>query len=151
MKIILAASGGGHLEEIRQLDSLKDEHIVRYLVSDSEINRLFEGYLLLPDFRNSLRFRRVLDFLRVSIHSFFLILREKPDVIISTGAAATYPICWLQKKMRHKKVIFIESLARKTSGSKTGKLVYKFADHFIVQNEELLSVYPNAIYGGMVF
>ena len=80
-----------------------------------------------------------------------MILRERPDVVISTGAAATYPICWLQKKMRRKRVIYIESFARKTSGSKTGQRVYKFADSFIVQREELLSVYPTAIYGGMIY
>lgn len=151
MKIILAASGGGHLEEIRQLDSLKQEHTVLYLVTNSKVNRSVQGALYVPVYRNSLRFRRCFDFLRIWVRSFFLILKEKPDVVISTGPAAMYPICWLQKKLRHKKVIYIESFARKTSGSKTGKLVYKFADHFIVQNEELLSVYPNAIYGGMVF
>ncbi len=151
MKIILAASGGGHLEEIKQLDSLKEEHTVCYLIAENEIKQSLDNLLLLPPFRNSYRVRRMFDFLHICICSLFLILKEKPDVVICTGAAATYPFCWLQKKMRHKKVIYIESFARKTDGSKTGKMVYKFADHFIVQRKELLSVYPNAIYGGMVF
>lgn len=151
MKIILAASGGGHLEQIKQLDSLKEEHTVRYLVTKTKVNRSMKDALFIPQFRNSLRFKRCIDFLCICVCSFFLILKERPDVIISTGAAATYPICWLQKKLRHKKVIYIESFARKTSGSKTGRMVYKFADSFIVQRKELLSVYPNAIYGGMIY
>lgn len=151
MKIILAASGGGHLEQIKQLDSLKDEHTVKYLVVKSKVNRSFDGALFLPEFRNSYHVRRLFDFFRVCVSSFFMILKEKPDVVICTGAAATYPFCWLQKKLRHKKVIFIESFARKTDGSKTGKMVYKFADSFVVQRKELLSVYPNAIYGGMIY
>ncbi len=151
MKIILAASGGGHLEQIKQLDSLKEEHTVRYLVTKGGVNQSLDGALFLPPFRNSHRVGRWFDFFRVCISSFFLILKEKPDVVICTGAAATYPFCWLQKKLRHKKVIYIESFARKTSGSKTGKMVYQFADSFIVQRKELLSVYPNAIYGGMIY
>ena len=152
MKIILAASGGGHLEQIKQLDSLKEEHTVRYLVTKSKANRAMQGALFVPEYRNNLPLPvKMFDFFRVYAVSLFLILRERPDVVISTGAAATYPICWLQKKMRRKRVIYIESFARKTSGSKTGQRVYKFADSFIVQREELLSVYPTAIYGGMIY
>ena len=151
MKIILAASGGGHLEQIKQLDSLKEGNTVRYLIAESEIKQPLDDVIILPSFRNSYRVRRILDFLRICVYSFFLILKEKPDVVICTGAAATYPFCWFQKKLRHKKVIFIESFARKNDGSKTGKMVYKFADYFIVQRKELLTVYPNAIYGGMIY
>lgn len=152
MRIILAASGGGHLEQIKQLDSLKDEHTVRYLVTKSKTNRTMRDVLFVPEYRNNLPLPvKLFDFFRIYVVSLFLVLREKPDVIISTGAAATYPICWFQKKLRHKKVIYIESFARKTSGSKTGKMVYKFADSFIVQRKELLSVYPNAVYGGMIY
>jgi hypothetical protein len=50
-----------------------------------------------------------------------------------------------------KKVIFIESFAKRNSPTKTGKQVYKFADHFIVQWEEMKEFYPNAIVGGMIY
>lgn len=152
MKIILAASGGGHLEQIKQLDSLKEEHTVRYLVTKNKVNRSAKEYLFVPEFRNNRSFViKAFDLFRIFAMSFFLILKERPDVVISTGAAATYPICWFQKKLRHKKVIYIESFARKAGGSKTGLMVYKFADSFVVQRKELLSVYPKAVYGGMIY
>jgi len=33
----------------------------------------------------------------------------------------------------------------------TGKVMYKIASEFYVQWEELLEVYPNATYGGVLF
>ena len=61
-----------------------------------------------------------------------------------------FPFCLFAKCM-HKKVIYIESFARVHEKSLTGKLVYPFADLFIVQWESMLETYPKAIYGGSVF
>ena len=49
------------------------------------------------------------------------------------------------------KIIYIETFANSKSKSKTGKIVYKFADLFIVQWESMLELYPNAVYGGWIF
>ncbi len=54
-------------------------------------------------------------------------------------------------KLFGKKLIYIESFARVYDGSKTGKLLYKYADLFIVQWESLKEVYPKAIYGGSIY
>lgn len=151
MKIILAASGGGHLEQIKQLDSLKENHSVAYLVTKNKVNSKNKDMLFVPEYQNNYKIKKYFDFVRIFITSFFILIKIRPDVVISTGAAATYPVCWLQKKLFGKKVIYIETFARKTSGSKTGKMVYRFADYFIVQRMELLKIYPNAIYGGMIY
>ena len=49
------------------------------------------------------------------------------------------------------KVIYIETFANSKTKSKTGRIVYKFADLFIVQWESMLKLYPNAKYGGWIF
>nr|WP_225349401.1 hypothetical protein [Limosilactobacillus reuteri] len=54
-------------------------------------------------------------------------------------------------KLMKKKVIYIESFARITTPSLTGKILYHFADLFIVQWKELLKVYPKAKYFGGIF
>ena len=54
-------------------------------------------------------------------------------------------------KVMKKKIIFIESFAKVTSPTLTGKLVYKFADQFYVQWEEMLKIYPNAIFKGGIY
>jgi len=89
-------------------------------------------------------------FIGTFVKSLYILIKEKPDVIISTGALATFPVCLLGKILR-KKIIYIESFARVETASLTGKLVYPFADEFIVQWEEMLLIYPKAKYGGGIF
>ena len=79
-----------------------------------------------------------------------IFLKEKPDIIISTGALATIPMCIVAKLFR-KKIVFIESFAKVNSPTLTGKLLYKFADKFFVQWESMNEFYPNAIYKGGIY
>ena len=79
-----------------------------------------------------------------------IFLKEKPDIIISTGALATIPMCIVAKIFR-KKIVFIESFAKGNSPTLTGKLLYKFADKFFVQWESMKEFYPNAIYKGGIY
>lgn len=85
-----------------------------------------------------------------AIISMYIFILERPDVVISTGALATIPMCILAKIFR-KKIIFIESFAKISSPTLTGKLIYKFADEFYVQWEEMLNIYPKAIYKGGIY
>lgn len=57
--------------------------------------------------------------------------KKKPDVVICTGVLAMIPICLISKLMG--KLIYIESFAKVTSPTETGRLLYKFADQFYVQ------------------
>jgi UDP-N-acetylglucosamine:LPS N-acetylglucosamine transferase len=77
-------------------------------------------------------------------------MKEKPDVVICTGVLAMIPMCLLSKLMG-KKLIYIESFAKVTSPTETGKLLYRFADQFYVQWKPMLKVYPNAIYLGGIY
>ena len=82
--------------------------------------------------------------------SFRIFVKEKPDVIVCTGVLAMIPIC-LIAKLAGKKLIYIESFAKVTSATQSGKLLYKFADQFYVQWEQMLKIYPNAIYLGGIY
>ena len=82
-----------------------------------------------------------------SINIYF---REKPDVVICTGVLAMIPIC-LIAKLGRKKLIYIESFAKVTSATQSGKLLYKFADQFYVQWKQMLDIYPKAIYLGGIY
>ena len=80
-----------------------------------------------------------------------ILLKEKPDVIISTGGGEiAVPFCYIGKVLGAK-VIFIETLTRLTTPSGGGKLVYPIADLFLVQWESLLNRYgKKAKYWGKV-
>ena len=54
-------------------------------------------------------------------------------------------------KLFKKKLIFIESFAKVNSPTLTGKLLYKFADQFYVQWEQMKEHYPNAIFKGGIY
>ena len=85
-----------------------------------------------------------------TIKSFILYLKIRPKYIISTGAHTSGPMC-LIGHIFGSKIIYIETFANSESKSRTGSIVYKFADLFIVQWESMLKLYPNAIYGGWIF
>ena len=85
-----------------------------------------------------------------SLKTLKILISERPDAVISTGALATIPMC-LFGKIFGKKIIFIESFAKVNSQTLTGKLVYKFADQFYVQWDEMKKFYPNAICKGGIY
>ena len=82
--------------------------------------------------------------------SLLYIIKEKPNIIITTGAGASYPTCFIGKILG-KKIIYIESFAKITSSSMTGRKIYPFADKFLVQWEEMKKIYPKAEYHGTVY
>lgn len=157
-KVMFIASTGGHLDELLQLGpcfkkydyslvtektksnlGLKNKHVgrVHYIISGTYTTL---GAKLLYPFKL---------FLNCWI-SLFLMIKLRPDVVVTTGSHNVGPMCCLAKIFR-KKVIFIETFANRTSPTKAGKIIYKFADVFIVQWEEMLQFYPNAIYGGWIY
>lgn len=79
-----------------------------------------------------------------------ILLKEKPDLIISSGAAVAVPFFYIGKILGAK-LIYIEVFDRIDKPTVTGKLVYPIADKFIVQWEEQKKVYPKAINLGSIF
>ena len=76
--------------------------------------------------------------------------KEKPDLIISSGAAVAVPFFWLGK-LFGAKTIYMEVFDRIDKPTLTGKLVYPVTDTFIVQWEEMKQVYPKAVNLGSIF
>lgn len=85
-----------------------------------------------------------------AVKSLELYFVEKPDVVICTGVLAMIPLC-LICKLFGKKLIYIESFAKVTSPTQSGKLFYKYADQFYVQWPQMKEIYPDAIYLGGIY
>ena len=151
MKICFAASSGGHLEEISRMRPIA-ENYDSFLLTERGASDTsdFVKRVYLVNQINRKEWSFLFKFIGLCFNSIRILNKEKPDCIISVGALATYPIC-LFAKLRGTKVIYIESFARVDCPSLTGKLMYKIADLFIVQWEELLEVFPKAMYGGRIF
>lgn len=151
-KIGFVSSSGGHWEELMCLREIADENDSFFVTEKSgqvsEENKSKNTYLVNQINRREKTF--IIKFAALFLKAFRIMIKEKPDVIITTGVLAAYPFCVVAKLMR-KKVIYIESFARVTNKSLTGKLVYPFADLFLVQWESLMDLYPKAQYGGKIF
>ena len=150
-KICLIASSGGHFEQVMMLKPLIEKYdgfIVTEKTNYSVNNTKYNIYYLKQVNRHEIKF---LYYMIVNfIKTLKIFIKEKPDIIISTGALSTIPMCIIGK-LFSKKIIFIESFAKINSPTLTGKLVYKFADQFYVQWEEMKEFYPNAIFKGGIY
>ena len=151
MKLLFAASSGGHLEQILMLRPLmkKYDSILLTEKTDYGMNEKEVEVLFVPQIN-----RKEILFPFKFIGNFFRVLKiyrkEKPDIMITTGALAIVPMA-LVMKAHKKKLVYIESFAKVTSKTLSGKLLYKFADQFYVQWKSMLELYPNAIYKGGIY
>ena len=150
-KICFAASSGGHFEQLMMLKPIMERspHFVltektKYATDIKEKHT----YYLKQVNRKEKAFPIWL--IWNAVLSFFIYLKERPNVVICTGVLAMIPMCLLCKLFGGK-LIYIESFAKVTSPTETGKLMYKYADRFYVQWESMLSVYPDAMYVGGIY
>lgn len=135
MRICLVCSHGGHLAEILHLMEAFEGHETFFITYDSARTRELERkYLLRNIGKNPL-------LMAYALFSIFRILRkEKPKLIVSTGAEIAIPAFYLAKLFRIK-TIFIESWTRVVQPTGTGRIVYPVSDVFLVQWERLLARY----------
>ncbi len=157
-KVLFISSTGGHLEELMQLKSMFDKYDYYLVTEKTKSNMsLLKKY---PRKVSFLIYGTYTTFLRKITYPFKLIancfislyiyIKVRPKFIVSTGAHTAGPMC-LIGKIFGSKIIFIETFANSKTRTKTGRIVYKFADLFIVQWKEMLELYPNAVYGGWIF
>lgn len=78
-----------------------------------------------------------------------LVTRYRIVGVISTGPGiAVVPSVLL--KLLGARIVFLESWSRFESASITGKVMYRLADRFYIQNRSLEKYYPKANYGGLL-
>jgi UDP-N-acetylglucosamine:LPS N-acetylglucosamine transferase len=145
-KVALVSSHGGHLSEALLLRKMLLPNVeVFHITYDSIRTRdMNQTYLIKNIGVNPVR-------MVIAIFRLLAILsKEKPDAILSTGAEIAIP-AFLIGRATGCKLIFIETLARVTRPSLTGKLVYPMSHYFFVQWPQLKRHYGNkAEYAGSV-
>ena len=147
-RAVVVASGGGHLAEaLLAIEGVPLRTIVVTLRLPHTENTLQElglrrDYLINP---HGDPFKYLVNIWQ----SFWLVMKYRPELVISTGAGMVVPICMIARLLGAK-LVFIETAARVNTPSRTGKFLYRFADEFYVQWEPLLKVYPRAKYGGVL-
>ena len=148
LRICLAASGGGHLTELLTLSDCWKQHEVFYITTVPVIQRDLResGNVYVVGECNRQHPIRVL---RVFLRCLKVVLKERPDVVISTGAAAGCMVCFLARALRAK-IIWIDSITNVERISLSGRMVRYIAGLFLVQWPELAAKYSNVEYLGTV-
>ena len=152
IKVCLTSSSGGHFMQLKQLFKMTEKYDTFIFTEKNEIakgysNKYKINYLKQQERKNA---GFIFEFIYNILKAFGIILWKNPDAVISTGAGATTFVC-LFVKLFGGKVIYIESFAKINSQTITGKIVYKFADEFYVQWEDMKKLYPKAHYNGGIY
>ena len=149
MKVCLVGSSGGHLTHLYMLKPFwKDKEHFWVTFNKEDAKSLLEGEKMYPCYYPTNR--NIRNLIKNTIVAWKVLRKEKPDLIISCGAAVAVPFFYLGK-LFGAKTIYIEVFDRIDASTVTGKMVYPIADKFIVEWEEMLNVYPKAINLGSIF
>jgi beta-1,4-N-acetylglucosaminyltransferase len=140
VKLLLVCSSGGHLLLLHQLRPWWERHErswVTFRKTDAE--SLLSGERI--DWAHHPTQRNLRNLVRNLRVAWRVLLRERPDVVVSTGAGVAFPFFLLAKPLRIK-TVFVEAYERLDRPSLTGRLCYPISDLMVLQWEEQRRFYP---------
>lgn len=142
-------SSGGHLTHLYMLKPFWENKKRFWVTFDKEdAKSILKDEKMYPCYFPTNR--NLWNLIRNTILAIKILYKEKPDLIISSGAAVAVPFFYIGKLMGAK-LIYIEVFDRIDKPTLTGKMVYPIVDKFIVEWEEMKRVYPKAINLGSIF
>ncbi len=149
-KVIFAASSGGHITEILKLEELFKDYEYLLVTENTDVTAYLKDkynvkYLKYGPNKNKVKY--VLNIISNIFRCIGIVAKFRPNTIVSTGAQIGGFMCYIGK-LFGAKIIYIESLAKTQTLSKTGNNVYKIADKFYVQWKSLEKKYEKAEYLG---
>jgi UDP-N-acetylglucosamine:LPS N-acetylglucosamine transferase len=134
-KILAISSGGGHWIELLRLRPSFRGHFVVY-VTVSEAYRAHIGDAPLRVISDVTRWDK-LGMLRTTLQLSRILLEERPDVVVSTGALPGFFGVLLARRLLGAKTIWVDSLANVEELSMSGAKVGPHADLWLTQWPEL--------------
>jgi UDP-N-acetylglucosamine:LPS N-acetylglucosamine transferase len=144
LKICVVSSCGGHLSEVRCLKPAYEVYEHFYVLNDKAIlpsDMQGKTYFIVHSERDWKFFLNLWE-------AFQILHREKPNVILSTGAGPVVPFAIMGKILFGTRVIFVETFTRVERPSLSGKIMYWLADDFFYQTKQLGKFFPKGKYGG---
>lgn len=148
LRVCLVASAGGHLSQLLKLAESWNGYDTFCVTTSNFVGSTLQKYgkVYVVGECNRQQPTRVI---AVLIRCLKVVIRERPDVVISTGAAAGCIVCFLGKIVAAK-VVWIDSITNVEQISLSGRLVQPIADLFLVQWPELAEKHSNVEYVGAV-
>jgi UDP-N-acetylglucosamine:LPS N-acetylglucosamine transferase len=135
-KILALSSSGGHWVQLSRLIPAFEGHQVIYATVNRHYITEVEGA----------RFYKIMDVTRwnkakwifAAMQLSWILLRERPDVVVSTGALPGF-IGLLLAKAMGKRTVWLDSIANVDELSMSGKRIGAFADLWLTQWPHLAS------------
>jgi UDP-N-acetylglucosamine:LPS N-acetylglucosamine transferase len=141
--ICIVSSCGGHLTEIRSIVKPQSHYDLMYVLNDK--------IKLSGDMQGCTQFIRHSErdwlFIINLLEAWKILTRSKPQIVVSAGAGPVIPFA-LVSKLLGIPTVFVETVARVTAPSMSGRLMYYLADRFFYQWESLAEFFPRGTYGG---
>ena len=154
-KVIFISSTGGHFSELMILKPIIEDYDF-HLITEKTASTIS----LKEEYKDRMhylvygtRVKKITYFFKTTwntIKSLGLFIKIRPKAVVTTGTHTAMPMCIIGKLLGAK-IVFIETYANVFTPTGSGKFIYKFADKFIVQWEDMLKVYPKATYLGGIF
>ena len=148
LKICLAASAGGHLTQLLELAESWQQHNPFFIVTSELVHERLAQYGKVYVVSECNR-QHLLKVLKTLYDCIKIVFSEKPDIVISTGAAGGCLVCFVAKFLKAK-IIWVDSVTNIEKPSLSGRLVMHIADLFLVQWPELAEKYKNIEFVGSI-
>lgn len=151
LRVCLAGSGGGHVRQLLDMEPAWSQHDSFFLSEDTALSRSIgekHRTLFVPHFAlGQARLGAPIKMAAAAVRNFFasgrIILRERPQVLISTGAGAVFfAVVWA--RLIGAKIVVIESFARFDKPSVFGRLSAPLAHRKVAQSKALAAYWPDA-------
>lgn len=141
-RVLFVCSSGGHLSQLIQLEPWWRDHYRHWVTFDlPDAQSKLAGESFTPAFHPTTR--NLLNVARNYGLARRVIGRERPDVVVSNGAAVAVPF-FLEARRRKIPTVFLEVYDRVDSRTLTGRLVQPFSTSFLVQWPEQQKLYPGS-------
>jgi len=142
MKIMLVCSAGGHFRAMQELQPFWSNHqrvwvTFRTATAEAALASETAYWAWSPTNRN------LPNLIRNYGLAWSLLLKEQPDLVISTGAGIAVPFLVLAK-LFGKQTVFIESITRVEQLSLSARLALPFLDEIYVHWPQLQVRYPQS-------
>jgi UDP-N-acetylglucosamine:LPS N-acetylglucosamine transferase len=140
VRVLAIASGGGHWAQLVRMRPAWDGCDVAYATTHADYAKdvrhigaaKLPRFHTFPDANRHQKFRLLYQLFVVA----FIVLKEQPSVVISTGASAGYFALRIAKYLG-RRTIWVDSIANAEELSLAGKNVERFADLWLTQWPEL--------------
>lgn len=161
--MVVLGSGGHTMEMVKLIDHLnwnryKPIHFVVSYGDNMSSNKIPKDLRTNCKIHSIQRSREVgqsylsstVSFAMAFLDSLKVVWRCRPELLICNGPGTCLPLCLCVKLLSNCVIIYVESFCRVEKLSLTGAILYRFADHFIVQWPQLRSKYPRSKYLGVL-